>query len=133
MFFYDVCTTRGKFSSEYIKSIPVSYYGFNVFFNSPVAIRRGVEYHLEASIFLALPTLVLVKMANVLLFVHGLSSNGTKVERGQFPGGGGSVTGVLLHPPARKASPPGIKTPDNRTLPLPPSMCVSENRDYRHL
>ena len=50
VFFYDVCTTRGKFSSECIKSIPVSYYGFNVFFNSPVAIKRGVKYHLEASI-----------------------------------------------------------------------------------
>ena len=45
-----VCITTGKFSSEYIKSIPFSYYGFNVFFDSPVDIKKGVTYHVEASI-----------------------------------------------------------------------------------
>jgi len=94
--FYDVCTTTGKFSSECIKSIPVSYYGFNVFFDSPVDIEKGVRYHLEASIS---------GFANSCFGQDGQHSvvcsgvkfdfknsgyigngSGTTVERGQFPG-----------------------------------------------
>ena len=89
-----VCTTRGKFSSGFIKSIPVSFYGFNVFFDSPVVIKRGVTYHLEASISgpanscFGLNGQYSVVCSGVKFNFRnsGLSTNGTKVERGQFPG-----------------------------------------------
>ena len=45
-----VCTKIGDYI-KYIKSTLISsYYGFNVFFDNPVAIERGVRYHLDASI-----------------------------------------------------------------------------------
>ena len=94
LFFYDVCTTRGKFSSGCIKSIPVSYYGFNVFFNSPIAIRRGVKYYLEASISGSANSCfgkngqrsAVCSGVKFTFENSGLSSSGTNVERGQFPG-----------------------------------------------
>ena len=87
-------TTRGIFSSESIKSIPISYDGFNIFFDRPVDIKKGVTYHLLASIS---------GFANSCFGQNGqhsvvcsgvqfdfknsdYSSNGTKVDRGQFPG-----------------------------------------------
>ena len=91
--FYHVCTTRGKFSSEYIKSVPVSYYGFNVFFDSPVDIKKGVRYHLEASISGSANSCFgqngqhsVVRSGVKFDFQNSnYSSNGTKVEQGQFP------------------------------------------------
>ena len=93
-FLCTVCTTSGEFSSERIKSIPVSYYGFNVFFDSPVFIKRGVRYHLEASISGSANSCfgkngqhsVVCSGVKFTFANSGLSSNGTKVERGQFPG-----------------------------------------------
>jgi len=88
-------TATGKFSSEFIKSTLIcSYYGFNVIFDNPVDIKRGVTYHLEASIS---------GSANSCFGQNGqqsvvcsgvkfdfknsfYSSNGTIIERGQFPG-----------------------------------------------
>ena len=89
-----VCTKGGKFSSECIKSNPVSYYGFNVFFDSPVVIKRGVKYHLEASIsgpanscFGQNGQLSVVCSGVKFDFKNShFSRNGTKVEQGQFPG-----------------------------------------------
>ena len=92
-----VCATGGKFSSVCIKSMLGSYYGFDVFFDSPVVIKRGVRYHLEASIS---------GSANSCLGQNGQHSvvcsgvkfdfknnefssnagNGTTVKQGQFPG-----------------------------------------------
>lgn len=40
----------GNFSSVYIKSEPVSYYGFNVFFDRPVFLKRDLRYRVEAFI-----------------------------------------------------------------------------------
>jgi hypothetical protein len=40
----------GKFSPAFIKYESVSYYGFNIFFDQPVSLKRGVEYRVEASI-----------------------------------------------------------------------------------
>ena len=57
----------------------VCYYGFNVFFDSKVVIKRDVRYHLKPP-FLARPTLVLVKMVNNLLFVQRLNLNLTRVS-----------------------------------------------------
>ena len=94
IYLYTVFTTIRKFSSDCIKSIPVSYYGFNVFFDSPVAIKRGVRYHLEASISGSANSCfgkngqhsVVCSGVKFTFANSGLSSNGTKVERGQFPG-----------------------------------------------
>ena len=93
-FFYDVCSTRGKFSSVCIKSMLVSYYGFNVFFDSPVVIKRGVRYDLEASISGSSNSCFgqngqhSVACSGVKFdFKNSVfSSNGTWVEQGQFPG-----------------------------------------------
>ena len=92
--FQEVCITRGKFSSECIKSIPVSYYGFNVFFDNPVVIRKGVRYHLEASIsgsanscFGKNGQYSVVCSGVKFNFISSIySNNGTTVEDGQFPG-----------------------------------------------
>jgi len=88
-----VCTTRGNFSSECIKSIPVSYYGFDVFFDSPVDIKKAVSYHLEASISGSVSSCFgqngqqSVACSGVkFIFENSCLSNRTKVKRGQFPG-----------------------------------------------
>ena len=80
-----VCTKIGDFSSEYIKSTLISsYYGFNVFFDNPVAIERGVRYHLDASIpGSANPWFGHNGQPSVVFYY---CSNGTTVEQGQFPG-----------------------------------------------
>ena len=90
----NVCSTRGKFSSECIKSILVSYYGFNVFFDRPVDIKKGVTYHLKASISGSANSCFgqngqhsVVCSGVKFDFKNSLySTNGTKVERGQFTG-----------------------------------------------
>jgi len=92
--FLNVRTTRGNFSSERIKSNLVSYHGFNVFFDSPVVITRGAKYHLEASISGSANSCFgqngqqsVVSSGVKFEFKNSIySSNGTKVERGQFPG-----------------------------------------------
>ena len=90
-----VCTKIGDYSSEFIKSTLVSsYYGFNVFFDNPVAIERGVRYHLDASISGSAnpwfghngqPSVVCsgVKFDFQKSYYY---SNETTVEQGQFPG-----------------------------------------------
>ena len=67
-----LCLIAGTFSSVSVKSDEVSLYGFNVFFDSPVDIKKGVKHRLEAPSFLAPPILVLVKMVNILWCVQGL-------------------------------------------------------------
>ena len=79
--------------SEYtcIKSVPVSCYGFNVFFDSPVDIKKGARYHVEASISGSVNScfgqdgqLSVVCCGVKFDFLNSaLSSNGTKIERGQ--------------------------------------------------
>ena len=92
--FQEVCITRGKFSSECIKSFPVSYYGFNVFFGNPVVIRKGITYHLEAYISGSGDSCfgkngqhsVVCSGIKFDFMNSSYNSNGTTVERGQFPG-----------------------------------------------
>ena len=90
---YDVCNTGGSFSSECIKSNHFCYYGFNVFFDSPVGMKKGVRYHVRASIsgyanscFGQNGQRSVVCSGVRFDFENSLqSSNGTQVERGQFP------------------------------------------------
>ena len=92
--FSAVCSTRGKFSSVWIKSMQVSCYGFDVFFASPVVIKRGVRYHLDASISGSANS-CFGQNGQHSVVCSGLkfdfknsefSSNGTTVKQGQFPG-----------------------------------------------
>jgi len=91
---FDVPTTRGKFSSECKKSMPVSYYGFDVFFDSPVDIMKGVSYYMDASISGSANSCfgqngqpsVVCSGVKFDFRNSGGSSNGTTAERGQFPG-----------------------------------------------
>ena len=94
LFFHNVCTTKGKFSSECKESMLVSYYGFDVFFDSPVDIEKGVTYHLEASISDSANSCFgqngqhsVVCSGVKFDFKNSIySGNGTTAERGQFPG-----------------------------------------------
>jgi len=87
-------TKRGDYFSEYIKSVPVSYYGFNVFFDRPVDIKKSARYYVEASISGSVNSCfgqngqlsVVCSGVKFELWNSGLSSYGTKIERGQFPG-----------------------------------------------
>ncbi|XP_078361262.1 BTB/POZ domain-containing protein 6-A-like [Oculina patagonica] len=45
-----IFSKTGNFSSAYIKSEPISYYGFKIFFDPPVIIQRAASYRFEASI-----------------------------------------------------------------------------------
>ena len=89
---YKVCNTAGSFSSQCIKS-NLCYYGFNVFFDSPVDIKKGVRYHVKASISGSANSCfgqngqhsVVCSGVRFDFEDSGFSSNGTKVERGQFP------------------------------------------------
>ena len=89
-----VYTKTGKFSSMCIKSDLVSYYGFDVFFDSPVDIKKGVRYHLGASISCGASSCfgqngkhsVVCSKVRFDFGDSALSSNGTTVSRGQFPG-----------------------------------------------
>jgi len=90
----DLCSQTGTFSSAYIESDIVSYYGFNVFFDSPVDIKKDVKHRLEAyisgdanSCFGQNGERTVVCSGVRFYFKNSLdSTNGTKVERGQFPG-----------------------------------------------
>jgi len=89
------CSKIGTFSSVCIKSDLVSYYSFNVFFDSPVDIKKGrVRHRLEASISGDANScfgqngqpVVMCSGVRFEFFNNSESTNGTKVERGQFPG-----------------------------------------------
>ena len=90
----DFCSKIGTFSSVCIKSDLVSYYGFNVFFDSPVDIKKGVRHRLEASIsgganscFGQNGQAVVVCSGVRFSFIDSVeSTNGTTVSRGQFSG-----------------------------------------------
>ena len=90
---YDVCNTGGSFSSKCIKSNLFCYYGFNVFFGSPVDIKKGVQYHMQASISGSANSCfgqngrrsVVCSGVRFDFVNSGYSSNGTKVKRGQYP------------------------------------------------
>jgi len=83
----------GKFSSVCIQSSElVSYYGFNIFFDSPVVIMKGSLYRIEASISGANSCFGVDGRKSVLCsgvtfsFQKSTeSSNGTRIELGQFP------------------------------------------------
>ena len=92
--YYDLCSQTGTFSSTCIKSELGSYYGVNVFFDSPVDIKKGVRYRLEASISGGANScfgqngqrFVVCSGVRFDFRDSDQSSNGTKVGRGQFPG-----------------------------------------------
>ena len=90
---YNVCNAEGSFSSKCIKSNLSSYYGFDVLFDSPVDIKKGVQYHMEASISGSANT-CFGRNGQPSVVCSGVrfdfgnsrySSNGTKVKRGQYP------------------------------------------------
>jgi len=90
----DVCSKTGTFSSGFIESDLGSYYGFNVFFDSPVEIKKGVRHRLDASISGSTNSCFgengqhSVVCSGVRFYFKNtsMSTNGTRVERGQFPG-----------------------------------------------
>ena len=92
--YHDLCSQTGTFSSACIESDEGSYYGFNIFFDSPVDINKGVRHRLEAyisgdanSCFGQNGERSVVCSGAGFYFKDALdSTNGTKVERGQFPG-----------------------------------------------
>ena len=82
----------GKFSSVCIQSSEVFYYGFNIFFVHPVVIKKGGFYRIDASIAGANSCFgvdgrksVLCSGVTFSFDDSSESSNGTRVERGQFP------------------------------------------------
>jgi len=89
----DLGIKEGKFSSVLIKSELASYYGFNVFFDSPVDIKKDVLHRLEASISDGANSCfgqngqdcVVCSGVRFRFLTSSQSSNGTKVEEGQFP------------------------------------------------
>ena len=90
--YYDICSKSGKFSSVCIKSEPIAYYGFNIFFDRSVVIKKGVRHRIDASISSTNSCLGLNGQRSVLC--SGVqfdfdktvtSTNGTTVDRGQFP------------------------------------------------
>ncbi|XP_020614485.1 BTB/POZ domain-containing protein 6-like [Orbicella faveolata] len=90
----DICSKTGKFSSVHIESelVTVCYYGFNIFFDRPVVIMKGGLYRIEASICGANSCFgvdgrksVLCSGVTFSFDNSSESSNGTRVERGQFP------------------------------------------------
>jgi len=90
----DLCSKIGTFSSVCIKSDLVSYYGFNVFFDSPVDIKKGFRHRLEASISGCANSCfgqdgqpsVVYSGVRFDFSNSSYSTNGTNVGRGQFPG-----------------------------------------------
>ncbi|XP_078361461.1 BTB/POZ domain-containing protein 6-B-like [Oculina patagonica] len=83
-----------SFSSVCIKSEPVSYYGFNIFFDRPVDIKKAIRYRIEASITGA--DSCLGKNGKKSVLCSGVTfnfenssamsrSNRTSVTMGQFP------------------------------------------------
>ena len=90
---YDVRKTGGSFSSKCIKSNLFCYYGFDVFFDSPVDIKKGAQYHVKASISGSANSCfgqngqrsVVCSGVRFEFESSSYSSNGTEVTRGQFP------------------------------------------------
>ena len=87
-----ICSKTGKFSSDGIESELVCYYGFNIFFDSPVVITKSKLYRIEASICgsnsccgVDGSKYVLCSGVTFSFSKSSESSNGTRVERGQFP------------------------------------------------
>ena len=87
-----ICSKTGKFSSVCIESELICFYGFNIFFDSPVVITKSNLYRIEASICGANSCFGVDGSKSVLCsgvtfsFRNSAeSSNGTRVERGQFP------------------------------------------------
>ncbi len=89
---YVLYSKSGSFASVLNKSEPVSYYGFNIFFDSPVLLKKDITYRIEASISGA--NSCSGQSGKDFVFCSGvrfdfkkssLSKNGTNVERGQFP------------------------------------------------
>ena len=89
----DLCSQTGTFSSMCIKSELGSYYGFNVFFDSPVDIKKSVTHRLKASISGGANSCfgqngqrsVICSGVRFNFSDSDQSSNGTTVGRGQFP------------------------------------------------
>ena len=84
--------TTGTFSSDIIKSEPCPYYGFDIFFDRPVLLKRNIVYHVEARISGANSCSCQkgkdVVVSSGVTFNFRLccsTNNGTNVERGQFP------------------------------------------------
>ena len=90
----DLSSQLGTFSSVCIKSELGSYYGFNVFFDPPVHIKKGVRHRLEALISGGANSCfgqngqhsVVCSGVRFDFQDSSESNNGTKVKRGQFPG-----------------------------------------------
>ncbi|XP_078361263.1 BTB/POZ domain-containing protein 6-like [Oculina patagonica] len=87
-----VFSKTGTFSSAYIKSEPISYCGFKIFFDPPVIIQRTSSYRFEASISgpnsgfgRAGKSSVVCSGVRFIFDNSNESSNGTNVGRGQFP------------------------------------------------
>ena len=92
-----LCCKSGNYPSTSIRGIKSSelvfqYFGFYIFFDRPVVIRRGVRHRVEASISGASSCFGQDGRKSVVCLGvsfdfrgSGESSNGTKVERGQFP------------------------------------------------
>ena len=93
-----LCYKSGNFPSTSIRCIKSSdqifqYFGFNIFFDLPVVIRKGVRHRVEASISGANSCYGQDGRKSVVCLDHvrfdfrdsNESSNGTKAERGQFP------------------------------------------------
>ena len=87
------CTKSGKFPSVCIQASElVAYYAFNIFFDRPVVIMKSGFYRIEASICGANSCFgvdgsksVLCSGVTFSFRNNSESSNGTRVERGQFP------------------------------------------------
>ena len=86
-----ICSKTGKFSSVCIESELVCYYGFNIFFDSPV-ITKSKLHRIEASICGANSCCgvdgskyVLCSGVTFSFSKSSESRSGTRVERGQFP------------------------------------------------
>ncbi len=86
-----IFSKTGTFSSTYIKSEPISYYGFKIIFDPPVIIQRAASYRFEASISgsnsccgLKGKSSVVCSEVRFTFDNSGESSNGTNVGRGQF-------------------------------------------------
>jgi len=90
---YEKClqSKPGKFSSALMKYKSVSYYGFNIFFDQPVSLKKSVEYRVEASISGSNSWFgqngqdhLLCSGVRFKFRPSSYSTNGTNVERGQF-------------------------------------------------
>ena len=66
-----IFSKTGTFFSMSIKSEAGFYYGFRIFFDPPVIIRKAVDYRFETTISVLI--LVLAEMVNVLWYVWGTS------------------------------------------------------------